>query len=190
MSHPQAATRGPTDSHYDALEARDPAQRERDMLSALPALVRRAQITLAGAERLGRVDAEAITSRQAFARLPVMRKTELFERQNAGRAAMPWDPLGGASTIGWRGMVAAHGARRVFQSPGPIYEPEGTRQDPFRAARAIWAAGFRPGDLIHCSFSYHLTPAGAMMECGRPHHRLRHVCRRRGQHRAATAGHR
>jgi phenylacetate-CoA ligase len=166
MSHPQAANRGPADSHFDALEARDPAQRERDTLAALPTLVRRAQSTAAGAERLGRVDADAITSRQAFARLPVMRKTELFERQKAGRTAATWDPLGGASAIGWRGMVAAQGARRVYQSPGPIYEPEGLQQDPWRAARALWAAGFRPGDLVHSSFSYHLTPAGAMMESG------------------------
>ncbi|HET7524996.1 MAG TPA: phenylacetate--CoA ligase family protein, partial [Burkholderiaceae bacterium] len=166
MPTSQAAARGPADSQYDALESRDPSQRERDMLAALPALVRRAQTTAAGAERVGRVDADSITSRQAFARLPVMRKSELFERQKAGRAATAWDPLGGASAIGWRGMVAAQGARRVFQSPGPIYEPEGTRSDPWRMARAIWAAGFRPGDLIHCSFSYHLTPAGAMMESG------------------------
>src|SRR5262252_3106543 len=166
MSHPQAATRGPADSFYDALEARDPSQRERDMLAGLPALVRRAQSTAVGAERFGRVDADSITSRQAFARLPVMRKSELFEHQRAARAATPWDPLGGASAIGWRGMVAAQGARRVFQSPGPIYEPEGQQPDPWRMARAIWAAGFRPGDLIHCSFSYHLTPAGAMMESG------------------------
>ena len=166
MPYPQAAARGSADSPYDALESREPAQRERDMLAALPALVRRAQGTAAGAERLGRVDAEAITSRQAFARLPVLRKSELHERQKAGRAATPWDPLGGASAIGWRGMVAAQGARRVFQSPGPIYEPEGLHSDPFRMARAIWAAGFRAGDLIHCSFSYHLTPAGAMMETG------------------------
>jgi len=166
MSYPHAAGRGPADTFYDALEARDPAQRERDMLAALPALVRRAQGTAAGAERLGRVDAESITTRQAFARLPVMRKGELHERQKAGRSATPWDPLGGASAIGWRGMVAAQGARRVFQSPGPIYEPEGLGQDTFRMARSIWAAGFRPGDLVHCSFSYHLTPAGAMMESG------------------------
>jgi len=166
MSHPQAAARGAADSHYDALETRDASQRERDTLAALPALVRRAQTTTAGAERLGRVDADSITSRQAFARLPVMRKSELHERQQAGRAGTPWDPLGGASAIGWRGMLAAQGARRVFQSPGPIYEPEGLGQDTFRMARAIWAAGFRPGDLIHCSFSYHLTPAGAMMEGG------------------------
>jgi phenylacetate-CoA ligase len=167
MSYPHATPRGPADSFYDALEARDPAQRERDMLAALPALVRRAQATATGAERLGRVDSDVITSRQAFARLPVMRKSELFERQKACRAdTAQWDPLGGASAIGWRGMVAAQGARRVYQSPGPIYEPEGLSEDPWRVARAIWAAGFRAGDLIHCSFSYHLTPAGAMMESG------------------------
>ncbi|HTP74557.1 MAG TPA: AMP-binding protein, partial [Burkholderiaceae bacterium] len=165
MQYPPAGGR-PADSFYDALESRDPAQRERDMLAALPALVRRAQGTTAGAERLGRVDADSIATRHAFARLPVMRKGELHERQKAGRVATPWDPLGGASAIGWRGMVAAQGARRVFQSPGPIYEPEGLGQDTFRMARSIWAAGFRPGDLIHCSFSYHLTPAGAMMESG------------------------
>jgi len=128
--------------------------------------VRRVQATAAGAERIGRVDAAAITSRQAFARLPVLHKSELLERQRAQRAAAPWDPLGGCSSIGWRGMLAAQGARRVFQSPGPIYEPEGRGSDTFRMARAIWAAGFRAGDLVHCSFSYHLTPAGAMMESG------------------------
>src|SRR6185436_522827 len=83
MPYPQAAARGSADSPYDTLESREPAQRERDMLAALPALVRRAQGTAAGAERLGRVDAEAITSRQAFARLPVLRKSELHERQKA-----------------------------------------------------------------------------------------------------------
>ena len=66
-----------TDSHYDALEARDPAQRERDMLSALPALIRRAQGTAAGAERLGRVDAASVTTRLAFARLPVLQQHPL-----------------------------------------------------------------------------------------------------------------
>jgi phenylacetate-CoA ligase len=161
------APAGVADSPYDALESRDPAQRERDMLAQLPALVRRAQSTPAGAQRLGRVDAASITSRLAFARLPVMRKSELHERQKAQRAnTAQWDPLGGCSAVGWRGMLAAQGARRVFQSPGPIYEPEGHGADPWRAARALWAAGFRAGDLVHNSFSYHLTPAGAMMESG------------------------
>jgi len=54
----------------------------------------------------------------------------------------------------------------VFQSPGPIYEPEGEGRDYWRIARALHAAGFRAGDLIHNSFSYHLTPAGSMMETG------------------------
>ena len=50
--------------------------------------------------------------------------------------------------------------------PGPIYEPEGLAPDYWRVARALFAAGFRAGDLIHNSFSYHLTPAGSMMETG------------------------
>ncbi|MBL8318327.1 MAG: AMP-binding protein [Burkholderiaceae bacterium] len=151
---------------YDALETRDPAARESAALTALPALIRRAQGTASGAERLAGVDASSLTSRSALARIPVLRKGELHERQQSQRASTPWDPLGGYSAIGWRGMRAASGARRVFQSPGPIYEPEGTLGDYWRMARAIWAAGFRAGDLVHCSFSYHLTPAGAMMEGG------------------------
>ena len=155
-----------TTKHYDALETRDPAAREAAALAALPALIRRAQQTAGGAARLGSVDAAAMTSRSALQRVPVLRKTALHERQQSQRQAVPWDPLGGYSAIGWRGMQAAQGARRVFQSPGPIYEPEGQGDDYWRMARSIWAAGFRPGDLVHCSFSYHLTPAGAMMESG------------------------
>jgi len=155
-----------TTTYYDPLETRSPAQREVAALAALPALVRRAQGTAGGARRFCPVDAGSITTRQALARLPVLRKTELFEQQIAQREADTWDPLGGYSAIGWRGMAAAGGARRVFQSPGPIYEPEGAAPDYWRMARAIWAAGFRAGDLVHCSFSYHLTPAGAMMETG------------------------
>ncbi len=63
-------------------------------------------------------------------------------------------------------QTRGRGARRVFQSPGPIYEPEGHGSDYWRMGRAMHAAGFRPGDLIHNSFSYHLTPAGSMMETG------------------------
>ena len=119
MSTAAAVTRGhtkATDSHYDALEARDPTQRERDLLASLPALIRRAQTTPAGAERLGRVDAAAITTRQAFAHLPVLRKTELHERQKAQRAATPWDPLGGCSAIGWRGCARGAVASIVGRS--------------------------------------------------------------------------
>jgi phenylacetate-CoA ligase len=149
---------------YDALEQRHPAEREAALLAALPGHIARAQqATSAFAESLAGVDAAAITSRAALAGLPVLRKHALLERQQALRAS---DPFGGFSAIGWRGLRAGSGARRVFQSPGPIYEPEGTAPDYWRMARAIHAAGFRAGDLAHCSFSYHLTPAGSMMESG------------------------
>jgi phenylacetate-CoA ligase len=102
-----------------------------------------------------------------LARLPLLRKSELMERQKALRAdRSQHEPFGGYAAIGWRGLRAAKGARRVYQSPGPIYEPEGQATDYWRMARAIHAAGFRAGDLAHVSFSYHLTPAGAMMEAG------------------------
>ena len=150
--------------HYDALESRDPAAREAALMQALPGHVARAQAaTGVFAELLAGVDAARITDRAALAKLPVIRKPELLERQKALRAS---DPFGGFSAIGWRGIPAGRGARRVFQSPGPIYEPEGQAADYWRMGRAIHAAGFRAGDLAHCSFSYHLTPAGAMMEGG------------------------
>jgi phenylacetate-CoA ligase len=149
---------------YDALEQRDPTVREAALLASLPGHIARAQqATSAFAESLAGVDAAAIRSRAALAQLPVLRKSELLERQKALRAQ---DPFGGYAAIGWRGLRAASGARRVFQSPGPIYEPEGEGPDYWRMARAIFAAGFRAGDLAHCSFSYHLTPAGSMMESG------------------------
>ena len=149
---------------YDALETRAHAQREAAQLAVLPTQVAHAASrTPAFAEILAGVDATSITSRDALARLPVTRKSELLERQKALRVR---DAFGGFSAIGWTGQPATRGARRVFQSPGPIYEPEGTGHDYWRMARAIFAAGFREGDLIHNSFSYHLTPAGSMMETG------------------------
>ena len=135
---------------YDALEARDPGQREAALLRALPAQIAAAQSTAAFGEILHGVDAAALNSRAALAQLPVTRKHELLERQQARRAA---DPFGGFSAIGWRNQGAARAAKRVFQSPGPIYEPEGAATDYWRFARALFAAGFRAGDLVHNSFS-------------------------------------
>ena len=106
------------------------------------------------------VDAAGITSRQALATLPVTRKHELLERQQAARLA-GGSPFGGFSALGY-GVHMPH----VFASPGTIYEPEGTRPDYWRMARAIHAAGFRAGQLIHNCFSYHFVPAGSMMETG------------------------
>ncbi len=145
--------------YYDALETRDPDARERALLAALPQQIAAAQGTPALGTILAGVDAAAVTSRAALAALPVTRKSELLERQKAAR------PFGGFSAIGWRAL-GLKPARRVFQSPGPIYEPEGAAADYWRFGRALFAAGLRAGDLVHNSFSYHLTPAGAMMEGG------------------------
>ena len=149
---------------YDAQEARDPAEREQALLAALPAHIAHAQAHApAFAELLAGVDPATITSRAALASLPVTRKSDVLARQQVMRAT---DPLGGFSTLGWSGLNRASHARKVFQSPGTIYEPEGEGRDYWRTARALFAAGIRPGDLLHNSFSYHLTPAGSMMEGG------------------------
>lgn len=149
---------------FDALESRAPHAREAELFAALPQRIAHAQsATEAGAEILRDVDARGVTSRAALARLPVTRKSDLLARQQARRAS---DPFGGFAAIGWRGLARGHGAVRVFQSPGTIYEPEGRGIDYWRLARAMHAAGFRAGDLVHNSFSYHLTPAGSMMESG------------------------
>ena len=148
---------------FDALEGREPALREAALMAALPQQVAQAQRSAACGELLAGIDAAAVNSRRALAALPVLRKHELLERLQRLRAE---DPFGGFSMIGWRGLRAPSGARRVFQSPGPIYEPEGAAGDYWRIARAMAAAGFRAGELVHNSFSYHLTPAGSMMETG------------------------
>ena len=150
--------------HYDALETRSPLEREAALMAALPAQIANAQNNSAAfADILRGVNAASITSRAALAGLPVTRKHELLERQQAGRAR---DPFGGFSTIGWKGLLRPVGARRVYQSPGPIYEPEGQASDYWRAARAMAAAGFEAGDLVHNCFSYHLTPGAWIMESG------------------------
>ena len=152
-----------TPEFHDELETREPALRESALMAALPAQLRAAQAVPALAVRLAGVDADAVQSRKALARLPVTRKGDVLQAQQAQRGS---DPLGGFSAIGWRAQQAARRAQRVYQSPGPIYEPEGTGRDYWRAARALFAAGFRAGDLVHNSFSYHLTPGGWIMDSG------------------------
>jgi phenylacetate-CoA ligase len=147
----------------DPLEVRAPAQREAALMAALPAQVRAALAVPALAERLAGVDPDAVNSRAALARLPVTRKQELFERQQAQRGV---DVFGGFSALGWNAQKAVRRARRVYQSPGPIYEPEGEAPDYWRSARAMRAAGFVAGDLVHNCFSYHLTPGAWIMESG------------------------
>ena len=147
--------------HYDALETRTHLARELAWMQALPLQIAHAQAHApALASSLAGVLASEVNSLAALARLPVVRKQELLDLQKASRAA-GGDVFGGFSAL----RFGAH-MPRVFASPGLIYEPEGTQRDYWRMARAIFAAGFRPGELIHNSFSYHFTPAGSMMEAG------------------------
>jgi len=152
---------------YDALETRSTDQREAELMAALARQVAHAQAhASAFGHSLRGVDAAQVTSRAALARLPVVRKHELLEMQRDALASTG-DVFGGFSAIGWgAARPADQRALRVFASPGPIHEPEGSRSDYWRMARALFAAGFRAGDLAHNSFSYHFTPAGAMMESG------------------------
>ena len=148
-------------THMDALETRDPAAREAALLAALPGQIAHAQKNApAFAEILKDINAADITSRNALAKLPVIRKYELLEKQKASRAA------GGSVFGGFSAVSYGQQMPRVFSSPGPLYEPEGSRPDYWRMARAIAAAGFQSGELIHNCFSYHFTPAGSMMETG------------------------
>ncbi len=144
---------------YDALETRAPADREAQLMAALPRQVAHAQRRApALAQILAGVEAEAVNSREALARLPVTRKHELLERQKAQRAS---DPFGGFAA-----QVRGPAMPRIFASPGPIYEPDGATRDYWRTARAMHAAGFRAGDLVHNAFSYHMTPGAFIMESG------------------------
>ena len=140
---------------FDTLETRDPAEREREQLARLPRQIAHAKAHAPALARLlAGVDPAAVTSRDALAAVPVTRKSALLELQQAER------PFGGLAATRWGAI------RRVFASPGPICEPEGAAPDYWRFARALFAAGFRPGDLIHNCFSYHFTPAGSMLETG------------------------
>ena len=140
--------------HYDHLETRDPEAREAELFSSLRDHLRTATRAPAIARLLDGVDPDAVTDRNALAALPVIRKSELMALQ----ADSP--PFGGLVP----GAVADYA--NVFASPGPIFEPAPRRTDPFRLARALFAAGVRKGDLVHNTFSYHFTPAGAMLEGG------------------------
>ena len=153
---------------YDALETRSPQAREASLMAALPRQIANAQQNSAAfASILAGMDAASVSSREALARLPVTRKYELLERQQAARASANGNGANAGKVFGgFSALDFGHAMRRVFASPGTIYEPEGTRADYWRMARTMYAAGFRAGDLIHNSFSYHFVPAGSMMETG------------------------
>jgi phenylacetate-CoA ligase len=140
--------------HYDSLETRDPAAREGELFAQLPRQIAHAVTAPGWAKHLAGVDPAAVTSRAALAKLPLLRKSELLALQKAS------PPFGGFNT------TAPGKARRLQMSPGPLFEPQGMAKDFGNCARALFAAGFRAGDVVHNSFSYHLTPGAYILEEG------------------------
>lgn len=140
--------------HFDSRETRDPRQRELDLMGHLPGLVANALKAPGWRQHLGAIDAAEVATRAALARLPILRKSELPARQKAA------PPFGG--------FIADPAERfgRLFTSPGPIYEPEARHEDAWRAARGLYAAGMRAGDVVLNTFSYHLTPGGFILDGG------------------------
>ncbi|MBB3809399.1 phenylacetate--CoA ligase family protein [Pseudochelatococcus contaminans] len=136
------------------IETRDPAAREAELFAALPAVLDAARELPAWAERLKDIDSEAVRDRAALARLPVLRKSDL--------------PALHAASLPFGGLLAPPSPiySRLFASPGPIFEPEVNGRDAWRSARALHAAGFRAGEIVLNTFSYHLTPGGFIFDSG------------------------
>lgn len=153
-------------TYFDERERASAAQREQALMAGLPAVLKSARERApAIARQLEGVDLDAMRQRSSLAAIPVIRKSQLLQAQLAMRQGHDGEDLpavsrifGGFSAIGW-GEAA-----RVFASPGPMYEPESKRPDYWGFARALYAAGFRRGELVYNCFSYHFTPAGSMME--------------------------
>jgi phenylacetate-CoA ligase len=140
--------------HYDSLETRDPAAREREQFAQMPATIAHAMSAPGWAKHLAGTDAKTVNARVVLGKLPVLRKTDFTALQKE------FPPFGGLN------ITPAASAKRLLMSPGPIFEPEGADGDWWGTARALFAAGFRKGDIVHNSFAYHLTPGGFIMESG------------------------
>jgi phenylacetate-CoA ligase len=140
--------------HYDALEIRGPDEREHDQFGRLPDFIALALSAPGWARQLGNFDPRGVNSREALARLPLLRKSDLPALQKAT------PPFGGLN------VTPPGKMKRLLMSPGPIFEPEGLGDDVWGAARAVFAAGFRSGDIVHNAFAYHLTPGGTILESG------------------------
>ena len=140
---------------YDNLETRDPELREREQFSALRRQIAHARANAPYfAQLLAGVDPAEITDRTALARLPVTRKSDLTGLQQSA------PPFAGMTSL------PPGDLSRIFASPGPVFDPEGRRGDYWRIARAMHAAGFRRGEIVHNAFAYHFTPAGSMFDLG------------------------
>ena len=143
------------DQHFDGRETRPAVERQETLITEIRAQIQHAkQNTEAYASLLADIDPLSISSFDDLVSLPVTRKSSLLELQ------MQNPPFGGFTAIP-EGQL-----EYIFSSPGPIYEPQTRRADYWRFGRALFAAGIRAGDVVHNSFSYHMTPAGAMFDSG------------------------
>lgn len=142
-------------THYDRLETRAAKLREQALFRDLAAGLTIARSRAPALRRqLRNIAPESILDRAGLARVPVQRKSDLKTLQEDA------PPFGG--------MASTRTAllKRLLVSPGPIFEPEGHGRDYWGAARALYAAGLRRGDIVLNCFSYHLTPGGHVMESG------------------------
>ncbi|WP_145103807.1 phenylacetate--CoA ligase family protein [Cereibacter sediminicola] len=140
-------------THFDELETRSADERAAAIARDLPGLIAHARATPALRDPLADVDPAGITSLEALARLPVIRKSDLTAAQKAHPPLGGFTPEGGAY-------------EHVFQSPGPIYEIGRTTPDWWRMGRFLHACGVGPADIVQNCFGYHLTPAGMIFESG------------------------
>jgi len=140
--------------YYDELETSDPDVRERALFDRAVAIVRRAKTAPGWARLLKGFEPNSADSRAGLAKLPLLRKSELPALQRAD------PPFGGFN------VILPSKACRLMMSPGPIFEPEGETPDGYGVARALFAHGFRQGDIVHNAFSYHLTPGAFIFESG------------------------
>jgi phenylacetate-CoA ligase len=141
--------------HFDKLEARPPKKREAALMAELPRLIAHAKRRAPGFARiLADVNPAKVRTRKALASLPVTRKSDLATLQKE----LP--PLGGLNA------TPVEKLRKLYISPGPVYDPEGHGKDWWRTARGLFAGGFRAGDRVLNTFAYHFTPAGSMLETG------------------------
>ena len=142
-------------NYFDDLETRSADERNAAQFQHLRDQVEFAQNhTQAYREKLSGIDVAQLVDFAALARLPLTRKSDLISLQEGQK------PFGGLAA------KLSGECRRVFASPGPIYEPDDHTADYWRLARALYAAGFRTNDLVYNTFSYHFTPAGSMLESG------------------------
>jgi len=140
---------------FDDLETRSTDQREVDLFTGLAGQIANAKKNSVYFDNLlGYSSVGSVIDRATLAKISVTRKSDLQALQNK-------DPPFGGLVARQPGTL-----KRIFQSPGPIYEPEGFGEDWWRMARALYAAGIRRGDIVHNAFAYHLTPAGSMVETG------------------------